>query len=147
MLLQNSSSLHSAARSRAAVGSAKSSVVVSCSRPFSSSVARSAIAAPGARSSKQRFERLIGRVAEAERPPAEAADVQIDLNNEEDPQYTVSRACWLRRWQSLGRISAGQSASIAVPALQADALLVSACRCCTCQAQTGLVCSQHCLLL
>lgn len=87
-MLLNSSSLHAACGSRA-VSNARSSTSLSCSRLSSRAVSRPTSAAPSARSSRQRFDRLVGRVAEAS-PPAGAADVVIDLNNDEDKQYTVS---------------------------------------------------------
>jgi hypothetical protein len=103
-MLLNSSSLHAACGSRAgSLLPTRGSVASSCGRLTSKPVLRPSSAAPRARSSRQRFDRLVGRVAEAS-SPAEAADVQIDLNNDEDKEYTVSRGMVeLRRCQ---RVSA-----------------------------------------
>lgn len=85
-------------------------------------------------------------MAEAEKPPAEAADVVIELDNKEDPQYTVCALCW--------SYVDGRGVSGALPGaiwpllvLRGDILVVSGCRCCTSQAPTGLACSRPCLLL
>jgi hypothetical protein len=85
-------------------------------------------------------------VAEAEKPPAEAADVVIELDNKEDPQYTV---CGLHLsyvdWEGVSGAFSGVIWPLRV--FPGDILAVSGCRCCTCRAPTGLACSRPSLLL
>jgi len=98
----NCNSLHAAYGSHAGVGISKSSKPLPCSRLASRPIGRPRAAAPQPRSPLGRFDGLVRRVAEAS-PPAEAADVQIDLKNDEDKEYTVSGAhLELRRWRCLG---------------------------------------------
>lgn len=104
MNLNSSNSLHAGRGRHAGVANARSTIPLSCSRLASSRPgSRPFTAAPTVEGRSSRpFDGIVRRVAEAS-PPAEAADVQISLNNDEDQQYTVSGGhLELRRWRCVG---------------------------------------------